>query len=275
MPEFFADVVDHLRQKLSILDAQQAVLDRRRESLETALSALQESSPGPVLIPPVSPSVVSEDEEPVLAQRVLGVLRRAGPLPRARLVEIFRESDVNPSTLDSALYRLKHRGVVGKRGRAFFVVSPAAALESSGAGRDASLPAQKPSSGSPPVAPEPPLPASGIDPNRVDPPPVGVEAGRAGTVPASDEDSAHAASAPPAASADGPSNREQVFDALVALGPSTRRALVGHLGTRGIQGGSVDTALKGLRSLTKVERRADGVYVVVSSDATSSPPDAS
>ena len=230
--------VAFLQEQLAALDLQRKALDLERAPIVKALAALREHLPSS----PV-PDVPVPGEEPTLAAQILDLLRKHGPLKRAQLVKFFREKGVNPSTLDSAVYRFKKRGVIGQRDGAFFLLE----LQPSTVGADAGLVAPTPSDSPPssvgnrPGRPPADRPTTDLDP-------VAVEAA--------------------------PSNRARVRKALFDLGGATRSTLVKHFAPQGLQAVSVDSALSALRANGVVERRANGVnFVVVGRDVTPASPD--
>ena len=252
MPKPLDASVAFLQEQLAALDQQREALDQQRVPIAKALAALQEplpSSPAPAA-DLVLPAVAVPEEEPALASRIVDVLRKSGPLKRAQLVKVFRERNVNPSTLDSAVYRLKRRGVVDRRGGAFFLLEP----QPSGAGGDAGL-AATPRSDLTPSSPGDP---SGVpDPDRRT-----TDLDRA---PAEPDPQPAASSRPPLVA---PTNRARVLEAVVALGGAPRSALVKHLEPQGLRDVSVASALSGLCTKGVLERRADGVYVVADASAS-------
>ena len=215
------------------------------------------------------PSSAEASVDPPVTGRVLDALVGSSANSRATLLRHFRPLGVKENTVDSAITRLKKRGAIRQRGKIL-------------------LPTE---SSSPPSVAQSPQPSavSGVVQERADRGAVRVEADpvrapRAAAVAIPDEDSADAAPAPRASTADRPSKRDadrpsyrdQVLDAVVALGPAPRSALVEYLGPRGLLAGRVDTALSGLTRLGRLERRPDGAYVVaVGRDAPSRPPDVS
>ena len=267
MPDF-QTVLSSVEDRLAVvarrrdeLERQCADVAREHDRLAATVSVMKEHAglAG-------QPSTTEASADPPVTDRVLNALLDSSANSRATLLRYFRPLDVNENSIDSAIKRLKKRGAVHQRGK--FLV-----------------PVESPSLASvPQSSPEPAV--SDVGQGRADRAAAPVEADRghaprAGAVAVPHGDSDDAAAAPRASSADGPSadgpsKRDQVFDAVLALGPAPRPVLVEHLGRRGIPAGSVDTALKGLRGVGKLERRPDGTYVVVSgSDAPSLPPDVS
>ena len=121
--------ISFLREQLGALDRQREALDSQRVRLTEALEVLERDvspalplagrGPAPVVARPTPP-----EEPATLAARILDVLRTSGPLNRREFLQAFADTTVKPGTLDSALYRLKRRGLVEKRGTRFAVVEP-------------------------------------------------------------------------------------------------------------------------------------------------------
>ena len=206
-----------------------AGLDRQRTRLVRALEVLQdESTPSTSSTPSVRASPLPLDgasapeDPPTLATRILGILRKSGPLNRRQLLRAFEDTDVKAGTLDSAVYRLKERGLVEKRGDRFGIAESEAAAAGAGAEAGASSASDR-SSGPVGAAVEHGAPQVPGDRRVV---PVGEDRARAGAVPPDrvpDEDkcgSPHRARA-----------RSRGYRVA-----GTRRALVRHFGEPGHPG---------------------------------------
>ena len=235
-----------------------AGLDRQRARLARALEALQDESPRSVRAsPPPLDGASGPEDPPTMATQILGVLRKSGPLTRRQLLRAFEGTDVNAGTLDSAVYRLKERALIDKRGDRFAIAESEAAV--AGAGAEA-------------VASSAPDRCSG--PVRA-----AVELGAPqvpGDLPvlAVAEDRARAAAAPPEPVPEednGGPLTVRVRQAVVTGVAGTRRALVRHFAPQGFSESAVDAALSGLRKRGKLKSVGRGVIIVVGSGASSEP----
>ena len=235
-----------------------AGLDRQRARLFRALEALQDESTPSVRVSPLPLDGASVPEDPpTLAFQILGVLRKHGPLNRRQLVRAFEDTDVKASTLDSAVYRLKARGLLRKRADRFAIVESDAAATGLTAEAGASS-ASDPSSGPVDAAVEHGAPQVLGDRQVV---PVGQDRVRLGAVPPDrvpDEDNAVPLTV-------------RVHEAVVTGVAGTRRALLRHFGEQAIPGSAVDSALSGLRKRGKLKSVGGGKIVAVGSGASSEP----
>ena len=231
-----------------------AGLDRQRARLVRAIEALQDES-----TPSVSASSLPLDgasapeDPPTLTTQILGVLRKFGPLNRRQLLRAFEDTDVKTGTLDSAVYRLKERGLVDKRDDRFGIAEFEAAAAGAGAEAGASSASDR-SSGPVGVAVEHGTPQVLRDRRVV---PVAEDRAPAGAVPPDrvpDEDNAVPLTV-------------RVHEAVVTGVAGTRRALVRHFGEQAIPQSAVDTALSGLRRRGKLKSVGRGKIVVVGSGA--------
>ena len=268
MPDFQA-VLSSVQDRLAVVARRREELERQcadvvceYDRLAATVSTMKEHA-----ALAGQPSSAAASVAPPVTGRVFDALVGSSANSRATLLRHFRPLGVKDNTVDSAIKRLKKTGAVHQHGK---ILVPAESAPS------VPLPSHEPA-------------VSGVGQERADPGavPVEVDPGhspRATAVAIPHEGSGDAAPAPRAFSADrpsmrdadGPSYRDQVLDALVALGPVPRSALVEHLRPLGLGAGRVDTALGGLKRLGRVERRPDGAYVVVGGrDAPSRPPDAS
>ena len=238
-----------------------AGLDRQRARLVRAIEALQDKSTPSVPASPLPLDGASAPEDPpTLAAQILGVLRKSGPLNRRQLLRAFEDTDVKAGTLDSAVYRLKDRGLVDKRGDRFGIAESEAAAAGAGAEAGASSPSDR-FSGPVGVAVEHGAPQVLRDRRVV---PVIVDRAPAAAVPPDrvpDDDNAVPLTV-------------RVHEAVVTGVASTRRALVRHFGEQGIPKSAVDTALSGLRKRGKLKSAGRGKIVVVGSGASPGPADA-
>ena len=252
------EAMSDVRESIAFLRERIAGLDRQRARLARALEALQDESPpaGRPSPPPLDGASGLEDP-PKLATQILGVLRQSGASNRRQLLRAFEGTDVKAGTLDSAVYRLKERGLVDKRGDRFAIAESAPAV--AGAGAEA-------------VASSAPDRSSGPARAAVE---LGVPEvpGDLRVVPVA-EDSAWAAAAPPEPGPDednaGPLT-VRVRQAVVTGVAGTRRALVRHFAPQGFSESAVDAALSGLRKRGKLKSVGRGVIVVVGSGASSEP----
>ena len=249
-----AESIDFLRERI-------AGLDRQRARLVRAIEALQDTSTPSVPPSPLPLDGASAPEDPPkLAARILGVLRKSGPLNRRQLLRAFEDTDVKAGTLDSAVYRLKDRGLVDKRGDRFGIAESEAAAAGVGAEAGASSPSDG-FSGPVGVAVEHGAPQVLRDRRVV---PVIVHRAPVAAVPPDrvpDDDNAVPLTV-------------RVHEAVVTGVASTRRALVRHFGEQGIPKSAVDTALSGLRKRRKLKSAGRGKIVVVGSGASPGPADA-
>ena len=235
-----------------------AGLDRQRARLARALEALQDQSPPAVRAsPPPLDGASGPEDPPTRATQILSVLRQFGPLNRRELLRAFDGTDLKAGTLDSAVYRLKERGLVDKRGDRFAIVESEAAVAGAGAEAGAS---SAPDRSSGPVRA-----AVGLGAPQVP--------GDLPVLPVV-EDRARAAAAPPEPVPDeddaGPLT-VRVRQAVVTGVAGTRRALVRHFAPQGFSESAVDAALSGLRKRGELKSVARGVIVVVGSGASSEP----
>lgn len=106
-----------LREQLAAVGRQRVSLDQRRARLAEALRVLERDAL-PAAGGRALASATPSDEAAPFSARILGVLRRSGPLARAQLVANFA-SAVKPSTVDSSAHRLQARGLVKKVGSRF------------------------------------------------------------------------------------------------------------------------------------------------------------
>ena len=248
-------------ESIVFLREQIAGLDRQRARLVRALEALQDESTTSVRASSLPLDGASAPEDPpTLATQILGVLREYGPLKRRQLLRAFEGTDVKAGTLDSAVYRLKERGLVRKRADRFGIAESNAAAAGLRAEAGASS-ASDPSSGSVGAAVEHGAPQVLGDRQVV---PVGEDRVRPGAVPPDrvpDEDKAVPLTV-------------RVHEAVVTGVAGTRRALVRHFGEQGIPKSAVDTALSGLRKRRRLKSAGRGKIVVVGSGASPGPADA-
>ena len=252
-------VLSSVRAQLELADRRRVELDRQRADVErqharlsAALSVLEEHA---ALADRSSSSDQSADSPP-LAERMLDAVVKGSARSRGDLIRLFRPLGVNANTLDSAILRLKKRGLIQRQGKQ--LVPVAQPLEPATAGRS-------------------PETAAGSDagPSSADllSLPVRDDSGQAGILGAAsvhqDPDPG-----PVPAPADEIPLTVRVLEAVATLEACTRAVLVKHFAAHGVKPGSVDNALAGLRKRGKLERRAGGVMVVSGSDAQSLPVDA-
>ena len=255
MPEFDT-VLASVRTELAVVDRRLAEIERQRDEvlshharLTAALSVLEEHAD-----PHADAALSSEvPDPPPLSARVLDALGSSART-RAHLIRLFRPLGIPEATLDSTLSRLRKRGLIQRRGRQIIRLVPTPS--------SASSPSRVVASGGPDV-----------DPRSADSEPAALGTATVvrlvGPMPVPRP-------APADEAGDATSIRARVRDAVATSAASTRAALVKHLGAQGIPDVAVDSALSGLRKRGVLERRADGVHVVVAgADATSPSPDAS
>ena len=248
-------------ESIAFLRERIAGLDRQRARLVRALEALQDESTPSGRASPLPLDGASAPEDPLsLATRIFGVLRKSGPLSRRQLLRAFEDTDVKAGTLDSAVYRLKERGLLDKRGDRFGIAESEAAAAGAAAETGASSASDR-SSGPVGAAVEHGAPQVLGDRRVV---PVGEDRARAGAVPPDrvpDENNAVPLTV-------------RVHEAVVTGVAGTRRALVRHFGEQAIPESAVDTALSGLRRRGKLKSVGRGKIVVVGSGASPGPADA-
>ena len=248
-------------ESIAFLRERIAGLDRQRARLVRALEALQDESTPSGRASPLPLDGASAPEDPLsLATRIFGVLRKSGPLSRRQLLRAFEDTDVKAGTLDSAVYRLKERGLLDKRGDRFGIAESEAAAAGAAAETGASSASDRPS-GPVGAAVEHGAPQVLGDRWVV---PVGEDRARAGAVPPDrvpDENNAVPLTV-------------RVHEAVVTGVAGTRRALVRHFGEQAIPESAVDTALSGLRRRGKLKSVGRGKIVVVGSGASPGPADA-
>ena len=248
MPDFLA-VLSSVEDRLAVvarrreeLERQCADVAREHDRLAATVSVMKEHA-GLV----GQPSAAESSPDPPVTDRVLDAIVGSSADSRASLLQLFRPLGVNENSIDSAIKRLKKRGIIQQRGKALVPVeSPSSASVAQPSPESAPSDVGQ----GPAVRVAAPLEAEG-------------HATSPGAVMDPAGDSGDAAAASRASSADRSSKRAQVLDAVVALDSATRPAIVAHLAPRGITGANVDSALKGLRRVGKLKRRAGGVYVVV------------
>ena len=97
------------------LDGQRAALDRQRVRLVAAVEVMKEHAVPPA-VPPAA-SAGPADPQP-LTERILAALVNGSAHRRADLVRVFLPLGVTENALDSAVQRLKKRGMVPARGQA-------------------------------------------------------------------------------------------------------------------------------------------------------------
>lgn len=235
------------------LDRERAVLDRQRVRLVAAVEVMKEHAGEAV---PPSASGEPADPQP-LTERILAALVDGAAHRRTDLLRMFRPLGLNENTIDSAVHRLKKRGVVRREGRRLVPVlqpsAPASAAESSRASSA----------------------ESDRDRSQDDLAPVAVDLalGRAavpGAVSVPDGSSVGSAPAP----TDQAPLTVRVREAVATSLATTRATLVRHFAAQEVKDSAVDAALAGLRKRGRLERRAGGVLAVPRADVLSVPADA-
>ena len=244
-------------ESIAFLRERIAGLERQRACLARALEALQDESPPPVRAsPPALDGVSAPEERPTLATQILDVLRMSGPLNRRQFLRAFENTDVKAGTLDSAIYRLKERGLVDKRGDRFSV----AGSEGTAAGSAAEVVAPPSSASDRSSGPV----GGAVEPGAPQVP------GDLRVVPVA-EDRARAAVAPPdpvLEEDNAVSFTAKVYEAAVTGVAGTRSVMVQHFVQQGFEESAVDSALSDLRRRRKLKSGGRGVIVVVGSDAS-------
>ena len=233
-----------LREQLAAIDRQRDALDLHRALLTEALEVL-ERDVSPVL-PLAGPDprpvpATPLEEPPTLAMRILGVLRKSGPLTRRQLLSAFEGTDVKAGTLDSAVYRLKARRLVDKCGARFAVVEP------------------EPSDAR----------SSGVADRAVEQGVVETRGDEANAVSGAEERAPSAVTSVGVPDADDPVPLTVRVHEAVATGVAgTRRDLLHHFAAHGVGASKVDSALSNLRRHRKL-RSVGGGVIVVGSGASS------
>lgn len=256
MPDFqvvLASVRDQLAfvdRRLAEVDAQRGELQSERDRLATAVAVMEEHARSS------GSSVSTGLEEPPLAARILDAVAGSSARSRADLLRLFGPLGVNPNTLDSAIARLVKRGALQRRGKHLLPL-----VEPSPEASPASSPGISP--GGPPADRQSELVLPGTETADQAAPGSAAVAGPAEPLSAR---SSSAASSPAGAVP----KVVQVRQAVASLPRPTRAALVKSLGPEGLTAGAVDHALSGLRKQKQIERRPDGVYVIVGGDDPSS-----
>lgn len=245
----FQSVIESIRRRLEgvagrleALDRERADLQRESARLASTIEVLEQLAGQAA---PPSSSDGSADPQP-LTERVLAALVSGSARGRADLVRKFQPLGVNPNTVDSAVLRLRKRGVVRREGRRLVPVvqpsvpaSPAESPRASSVGSEA----HSPQGDLAPVAVD-------LDPGR---------AGLPGTVSVPEDSSLGVAPAP----ADRVPLTVRVLEAVATSLLTTRADLVRRLGAQGVEPSAVDAALAGLRRRGKLQRGPDGVLAVV------------
>lgn len=253
-----------VREQIEALDRQREALEQERVRLLGALAVLEgpfEGSPAPTPAPAPAPTPdqgvdrSSESEErPALVAQILEAFRRYGPLRRAQLQKVFAGTGVNPSTLDSAVHRMKGRGLLAKHGETFSVVDPQPAPPGSVV-HPASPPASVPSPLAPGAGDLAPDPSDAAVPLVA----VGIGAEEAPDPPDSSLDRA-----PPGGTG------ERILEALAAGVEGTRRALIQYF-KDDFSEDAVDDALRRLFKHGRLERPRRGAWVLSRRDASPPP----
>lgn len=250
-------VLSSVRAQLALVDRRRVELDRQRADVErdyaklaAAVSVMEEHA---ALAARPSSSDESADSPP-LAERILDAVVKGSARSRRDLIRLFRPG-VNTNTLDSAILRLKKRGLLQGPGKHLVSVGQPPAPASAG---------RSPETASRSVA----------DPSPVDlmPLPVRDDRGQAGVLPTASVHQAPARGPVPGplpAPADEIPLTVRVLEAVSTLEGCTRAVLVKHFAAHGVKPASVDAAMAGLRKRAKIERRAGGVMVVSGADAQS------
>ena len=237
MPDLAA-VLSSVRAQLAVVDRRRVDLDRQRADVEreydklvAAVSVMEEHA---ALAARPASSAESADSPP-LAERILDAVVKGTARNRRDLIRLFRPVGVNPNTLDSAILRLKKRGLLQRQGKHLVPVGQALAPASVGRSQETAA-------------------GSDAGPTSVhqDPDP--------GPVPG-----------PLPAPADEIPLTVRVLEAVAALDACTRAVLVKHFASHGVRPAAVDAALAGLRKRGKLERRAGGLLVVTGSDEQTVP----
>ena len=246
-----ATYLSSVRDRLAVVVQRRDDLQRRlaevthdHDRLVAVVSLLQEDLENEAF----SPSDVPEDPPP-LAVQILAELPGSAGKTRADFQRVFRRRGVNANTVDSALDRLRKRRELVKRGKYYFRSAQASASPSSASSSDLAAA------------------ASGPDPDPAGP-------GRV----AGDAPSGKARSRPPGAASAALSSAApdpsllpvderpltlRIHERVAASGGCTRAALVRHFR---VPGKAVDDVLRAFKGRGRLERRADGVWVVCGSN---------
>ena len=257
MPDLDA-VLSSVRAQLALVDRRRVELDRQRADVEresaklaAAVSVMEEHA---ALADRPSSSDESADSPP-LADGILDAVVKGSARSRRDLIRLFRPLGVNTNTLDSAILRLKKRGLLQGPGKRLVPVGQPLAPTSAGRSQETAA-------------------GSDAGPSSADllPLPVRDDSGQAGVLGAA---SVHQDPDPGPLPdpADEIPLTVRVLEAVATLGACTRAVLVKHFASHGVRPAALDTALAGLRRRGKLEWRAGGVMVVSGSDAQSLPVD--
>ena len=257
MPELAA-YLSSLRDRLAVVVKRRDDLQRQlgeiaheHDRLAAGISLLEED------LETHSPSLSDVPEDPPpLADQILTALPGSTGKTRADLQRVFRPRGVNENTLDSALDRLRKRGDLVKRGK-FYFRSPR---------EEEPLPSSTSS-------PEPVPPASVRSPDAADVAPVlgDVPSGKAVSAPAGTA-LVPARSSVPLSSplpADERPLTARVYERVATMGGCSRADLARYFG---VKGKAIDDVLTAFKKRGQLERRPDGMYVVVDGSAAPSPP---
>ena len=246
-----------LREQIGVIDRQREALDRRRAPLVEALAVLERD--GSDSAPVAAGHTSSEEEDPPrLADRIMQLLQKNGPLNRRQLLSALDGLDVKPGTIDSAAYRLVKRGRLHKRGARFAAVEPEPHAVGS---RSEPVASRSSASASAPDRSSGPLDV-GLDDGVVH------TGGNNGVVAGAETPVFRPAHGVPDADP-ALSIRARVLAAVSTGVACTRRDLIRHFGVQGLTEEQVRNALSGLRRRGKLREVAGGVIEVVGSAAPS------
>lgn len=262
MPDLVS-VLSSVRDQLALVARRREEIDRQRAEVEleyarlaAAISVMEEHA-----VVAARPSSSDESADPPsLTERILDALVNASARSRGDLLRLFRPLGVNENTLDSAILRLKKRGLIQRQGKHLVPVGQPLAPASAGRSRETAG-------------------GSDADPCRADFVPLLVpddrgQAGVLGTASVHQDPARGLVPGPLPAPVDEIPLTVRLLEVVATLEAPTRAVLVRHFAAHGVKPASIDTALAGLRKRGKLERRAGGGVVVVSgSDAPFVPVD--
>ena len=231
-----------LETRRASLAGEMEVLDRQLSGLRDTISRLEDAIRSLAL-----PGPAKTDS---LAARLVDTIEATGSR-RRDLLRVLRPEGFKDAAIDSALTRLKDRGVIRREGALVFRVEPPSEADPASKLIDPSRPSAVVAGGTP-------VSVDSASPEPVSAP---VSAGSSG-------------SAPVGGAADHRTMRERVREVVATSGATTRQNLVAHFEAQGVRASSVDAAVAGLCKSGVLRRGSVGAVALVSDPDTSSGRDA-
>ena len=233
----------HIQTRRESLESELAALDARVSRLAAAVSVIEENLRGSAVPVSSGASVVS------LAERVVDAIPSSGSR-RREILSVVRPFGFSDAAIDSAITRLKERGVIRREGSLVLRVERPSVPASSSSVVD-------------PSRSQDAVPEGGgvsVDSSRSD----SAVADAPLVAPVSGAPAVSPGSALTDAAADRRTLRDRVREVVATSGASTRQALLAHFKLQGVRASSVDAAVAGLCKLGVLRRGPVGAVSVVS-----------